>query len=283
MSEPVSQAQQHGALPISLVIPARNAAHVIEVCLAAAKANGAREIIVVDGESEDETVSISHRFADQVLSDGGGGVAYARQMGAEAATSSHVAFIDVDIELPSDALSGLLNELQERNLEAIQAGLHSVGGVDYWSRALVAHHNRGRSKRWFGVMSSLFQRDVFLRYGMDPAFRTGEDIELRYRLRKGGARVAVSDSVVVNHSFEPGFGFALGQFLADGAGLGRMFRKHGWPAFSLLAIPVGGAVLGVFRSLVRQPVFIPYYVLYAIFNYVGIVRGLLDRNVKRAP
>jgi glycosyltransferase involved in cell wall biosynthesis len=269
-------------LPISVVVPARNAAEFIEPCLAAVQRNNPAETIVVDGRSEDETVEIARRYADAVLSDEGGGVAYARQMGAEAANQQYVAFVDVDIELTDNALADLLAELKERRLEAIQAQLQSVGGSDYWSRALVSHHRGGRSKRWFGLVASLFVREAFLHYGMDSTFTSGEDIELRYRLDKSGARIGLSQTVVVPHRFGSGFRFALGQWMADGTGLGRVVRKFGWPASSTLLIPAGGTVFGIGRSLLSKPQFLPYYGLYGAFNYVGIVKGLLDRNVRRS-
>lgn len=269
-------------LPISVVVPARNAAGFIESCLETIKKNRPAEIVVVDGQSEDDTVETARRFTDVVLSDDGGGVALARQLGAEAASQPYVAFVDVDIELTETALSDLLEELIDRRLEAIQAQLKSVGTSDYWSRALAAHHRGGRSKHWFGLVASLFRRDAFLHYGMDSAFTSGEDIELRYRLEKAGARIGMSDRVVVRHRFGRGFQFALGQWLADGAGLGRVVRKYGWPASPTLVIPAGGAVLGVGRSLLRHPQFVPYYGLYGVFNYVGIARGLLDREVRRS-
>jgi len=108
-------------LPISVVVPARNAGDFIEACLAAVLRNRPAEIIVVDGRSEDDTVEIARRYADSVLSDEGGGVAYARQMGAEAAEQPYVAFVDVDIELTDTALADLFTELKDRKLEAIQA------------------------------------------------------------------------------------------------------------------------------------------------------------------
>lgn len=269
-------------LPISVVVPARNAGDFIEACLAAVLRNRPAEIIVVDGRSEDDTVEIARRYADSVLSDEGGGVAYARQMGAEAAEQPYVAFVDVDIELTDTALADLFTELKDRKLEAIQAQLRSVGGKDYWSRALVSHHRGGRSKHWFGLVASLFLREVFLHYGMDSAFSSGEDIELRYRLEKSGAKIGLSDTVVVPHRFGSGFNFALGQWMADGSGLGRVVRKFGWPAATTLLIPAGGAVLGIGRSLLRRPQFVPYYALYGACNYAGIVHGLLDKKVQRS-
>ena len=269
------------ALPISVVVPARNAAEWIEPCLSAVRRNHPAEIIVVDGRSTDDTIAIATRLADLVLSDEGGGVAFARQMGGEAAGQPYVAFVDVDVELEDDSLAELLSELQTRRLEAIQAQLRSVGAKDYWSRALTAHHRGGRSKRWFGLNASLFIRDAFLHYGMDSAFASGEDIEMRYRLEKAGARIGLSEKVILRHHFGAGFRFALDQWLQDGAGLGRVVRKFGWPATPTLLIPAGGAVLGIGRSLLRHPQFIPYFGLYGICNYAGIIRGLFDKRVER--
>lgn len=269
-------------LPMTVVVPARNAAGFIESCLETIVRNRPAEIIVVDGQSEDATVDIARKFTDTVLSDGGGGVALARQLGAEAARQAYVAFIDVDVELTDTSLGELLAELQDRRLEAIQAQLKSVGANDYWSRALASHHRGGRSKNWFGLSASIFVREAFLHYGMDSSFGSGEDIELRYRLQKAGARVGMSQRVTVRHRFGPGFRFALGQFLADGAGLGRVVRKYGWEAAPTLVIPAGGTVLGIGRSLLRHPEFIPYYGLYGVCNYWGIAQGLLDRKVQRS-
>lgn len=273
---------QDASLPISVVVPARNASSFIEACLETVRRNRPAETIVVDGRSTDATVEIARKYSDSVLDDDGGGVAYARQLGAEAASQPYVAFIDVDVELSDDALAGLLDELRERRLEAIGAQLRSAGGKDYWSRALADHHRGGRSKNWFGLSASLFLREAFLHYGMDSAFTSGEDIELRHRMRKAGAKMGMSGRVTVRHRFGGGFRFALGQWLADGEGLGRVVRKFGWTSATTLAIPAGGAVLGVGRSLARRPQFVPYYGLYAAFNYVGIVRGLLDKRVQRA-
>jgi glycosyltransferase involved in cell wall biosynthesis len=114
-------------LPITVVVPARNASQWVEQCLTSVRANRPAELIVVDGRSTDDTVEIAQRFADAVLSDEGGGVAFARQMGAEAAKEPYVAFVDVDIELGENSLADLLSELTERRLEAIQAQLRSVG------------------------------------------------------------------------------------------------------------------------------------------------------------
>lgn len=266
-----------GTLDVSVVVPVRNAGLLVERCLKSARRNAPAEIIVVDGDSRDDTVALAQPYADAVLSDGGGGVALARNLGAEAARCPYVAFVDVDVELPDNALAGLLEELIRTKADAMQAEIHSVDSGDYWSRALTNHHSGGRSKSWFGVVCTVFPRDRFLQFRLDPSFRSGEDIELRHRMVNAGARLALSERVAVRHQFEPGFAFARGQWLADGTGLGRMLRKYRLREVPLLFLPAAGAVLGILRSW-RNPPMIPYYVLYLAFNYVGIVQGFFDRD-----
>jgi len=271
---------QRDKLDVSVVVPARNASALIERCLEAIRRNQPGEVIVVDGLSSDGTVEIARGFADAILSDDGLGVAHARQMGAEAARHPYIAFIDVDVELPEGALSALLEELVRLGADGIQAQLTSVHANDYWSRALAAHHNRGRSRRWFGLSCTVFRRDLLRQHGLDPAFRTGEDIEFRYRLEEAGANILLSEKTWAQHRFEAGFRFALGQWMADGAGLGRMVRKYGWRVSSLLLMPAAGGLLGIGRSLGRDALFIPYYALYVACNYPGICLGLFDGRVK---
>ena len=57
-------------------------------------------------------------------------------------------------------------------------------------------------------------------------------------------------------------------------------RKYGWRVSGLLMMPAVGAVLGVGRSLRRGAIYIPYYMTYFFFNYVGILSGLLDSGVR---
>ncbi len=278
---PRTAADDPGTLEVSVVVPARNAAAAIGDCLSSIRANRPREILVVDGMSTDDTAEISARYADAVLSDEGRGVSYARQMGAQAARCPYVAFIDTDIQLPELALKRLLEELVSAGKDALQASLVAVDSGDYWSQALASHYNRGRSRHWFGLSATLFKKDVFLRFGMDPSFRTGEDIEIRSRLQREGANFGLSREVVVPHAFDAGFRFARDQWLADGAGLGRTIRKFGWRMAAVFFIPAAGAGLGLLRCVGRDFRFMPYYLLYAVFNYVGMVRGLFDRQVRR--
>jgi glycosyltransferase involved in cell wall biosynthesis len=269
-----------GAPRISAVVPARNAEQWIESCVSAIRANGPAEIILVDGGSTDRTVELAQPWIDKVIDDGGAGVAAARMMGVASASQPWVALVDADVVLPSNALRDLDRERRARHLVALQAGLHSVGAGDYWSQALANHHNGGKSRQWFGVCASLVSRDVLLANPLDADLASGEDIDLRIRLTTAGFPIGVSETMIGQHRFGTGFGFAGQQWLADGAGLGRMVRKHGRAALlNAMVIPFAAAALGLVRGVSHALRTWPYFAGFAVGNYVGLWRGLLDRSV----
>lgn len=273
------------AIDITVVVPTRNAEYLLEPCLTSIVRNRPAALIVVDGNSTDATVDIAKRFGAQVLSDDGKGLPVARALGAKAATTERVALVDADVIVPDGSLGALVEEFDKDGYSALQAGLHSVASGGYWGQALAWHHRTGRSRKWFGLVATVFDRAMLLEHGFDERFLSGEDIEMRWRLRQAGAKIGVSERVVVTHRFaDDSFEFAADQFRADGEGLGRMVRKHGLRGLRLLALPGAGAVRGILVALAhRQPRWIPYFVTFGAMNYVSMLRGLLERPETQEP
>jgi glycosyltransferase involved in cell wall biosynthesis len=270
-------------LDVSVIVPTRNAAHLVDASLASIAASEPRELIVVDGCSSDDTVARAERHGARVVSDGGAGLPRARMIGAEAATSATIALIDADVVLPPGALEALLAEREAGGYVGLQAAQESVSGPGYWGRALVRHHRTSRSKGWFGVVATVIDREAFLRYGLDDRFSSGEDIDLRYRLERDHVRVGVSDHTVVEHRYGDTFAFAKDQFLQDGAGLGRMARVHRGRALLLAGLPAAAAARGIALTIARREVrFVPYYLTYAVLNYAGMIKGLRDHGLRGA-
>lgn len=266
-------------LPISVIVPVRNAGNMVDQCLASVFSSDPEEVIVVDGKSTDQTLDLASKYKVNVLSDGGRGVSAARMIGIEAATQDVVMLIDVDIILPESSLASLYREFVEGGYDALQAGLTSISGPGYWGQALTTHHNRGRSKNWPGVMATIFRRQLLLDHRFDERFRSGEDIELRWRLKEAGLKLGVSRQTYVQHRFEDNYEFAKDQFLADGQGLGRMVVKYGWRALILLAIPAAGSLRGILLCLRHwEPRWIPYYLAYFFYNYIAMPGVLKEKT-----
>jgi glycosyltransferase involved in cell wall biosynthesis len=257
---------------VSVIIPAKDAEPLLDACLDSVVRSQPRDLIVVDGLSRDRTCEIARRYGARVLSDGGRGLAAARDIGVDAAICDRVALIDADVVLGDGSLAALLEEFEAGGFTGLQAGLKSTGGPGYWGRALAHHHRTGRSREWFGLVATVFRRDTLLEHRPDERFKSGEDIELRRRLRRAGARLGVSQRTIVTHRFGDGFAFARDQWLADGRGLGRTVRKEGMRAIGLTVLPAAASARGIVLSLLRrQPQWLPYYACYVVFNYAGML------------
>lgn len=262
---------------LTVVVPTRNVAHWLDGCLTAIERCDPAEVIVVDGLSTDRTREIALEHGARVLSDEGRGVAAARTIGAQEAGTRFVAVIDADVVLTPNALAQLLAEFEREGYVGLQAGLRSVSDGGYWGRALAQHHRNSRSRHWFGVVATIFERSTLLddTRGLDETFLSGEDVDLRWRLQRAGEKIGVSRETVVEHRFGSGWEFALGQWLADGAAGARMLGSHGVRSVWFLTLPLAAGVRGIGLSLVRlQPQWVPYFVCYAVFNYVGMARQL---------
>lgn len=275
----MSAAQPPSVADVTVVVPTRNAARLLPECLGSINRQAPGAVIVVDGRSSDETVAIAVEHGATVLDDEGRGLPHARMLGARTATTRYVALVDADVILPDGSLGALLGEFVDGGYVALQAGLESEAGPGYWGQALAWHHRTGRSRYWFGLVATILERERLLAHGFDSRFESGEDIELRWRLEQAGERTGVSRQTVVRHRFDDTFGFAWGQYAADGRGLARMVRKHGLRGLPLLFLPGAAAVRGILLSVVRlAPRWIPYYLAFFVGNYSALFGELLRRR-----
>jgi glycosyltransferase involved in cell wall biosynthesis len=261
---------------LTAVVPVRNGEALLPGCRAALDRNGVGNVVVVDGRSSDRSWTIAVEHGAMVVSDEGRGLPYARALGARTATTNLVLLVDVDVVFPDGGVAALVREFLSGGYAALQAGQESVGGPGYWGRALANHHRTGRSRHWFGLVATVFRRDELLSIGFDDEFRSGEDIELRWRLRALGRPAGVSRGVVVQHRFGgDDFAFAKDQFLMDGAGLGLMVRRNGVRGLRLALLPAAAAVRGMVLSSVHgEGRWLRYYGAFAWWNYVGMARGV---------
>lgn len=103
------------AIFLSIIMPALDEADLIADSLAQfAKSERAEiELIVVDGGSQDRTVEIARRFADQVLIRPGGR-AIQMNHGASRARGTYLLFLHADTHLPPDFLEVLRPYFRER-------------------------------------------------------------------------------------------------------------------------------------------------------------------------
>jgi glycosyltransferase involved in cell wall biosynthesis len=199
---------------ISVIVPVYNSANTLAQCLAAVAASDDPhfECLVVDDGSTDDSRTIARQFPVRLLELAGGpfGPAYARNRGAEAASGEILLFVDADVVICPDTLSGMAKRLRDQpEIDAVFGSYDdspAAGNFISQYKNLFHHffHQQGREQAetfWAGC--GAVRRRVFFEVGGFDERRYPrpciEDIELGYRLTGAGHRVVLSKQVQVKH------------------------------------------------------------------------------------
>jgi len=199
-------------MDVSVVVPARNAAHTIDGCLAALLAQTTPperyEIIVVDDGSSDETREVAERRRVKVLSQGHEGPAAARNRGVAEARGEIVLFTDADCVAAANWLDEMIKPFQDQEIVGVKGAYRTrqrrvvprFVQCEYEER----YQRMARLPRidFIDTYSAGYRREVFLRAG---GFDTGypnasvEDQELSFRLARQGYKMVFNPRAVVCH------------------------------------------------------------------------------------
>lgn len=197
---------------ISVVIPALNEEDNLPACLESLKNQqwqGAFEVIVVDNGSTDKTSEVATRHGALVVKCQKRGVAFARQVGAEAAHGDIVAQADADTLYPPGWLGRINSYFDSHQAAAGLAGryeyLHPV-----WWMPLERVYRRTLNAmslvflRWPASVSGAnfaFRRLAFLSaQGYDPASLYPDQWGIARRISRFGKVKYDHDSVVLTSS-----------------------------------------------------------------------------------
>lgn len=177
-------ATKHPAIPLSIIMPVLNEADALPAILAALQPLRAQgvEVVVVDGESQDDTLALAKPLADHVLTSLPG---RARQMnlGAAHARADALLFLHADTRLPPEALSLITQALATRPWGRFDIRLE---GQSHWLPVISTMINL--RSRLTGIATgdqALFiRRGAFEAVGGFPDQPLMEDIDITRRLKR---------------------------------------------------------------------------------------------------
>jgi lipopolysaccharide/colanic/teichoic acid biosynthesis glycosyltransferase len=204
------------AIPVSVIIPAFNAAETLPLCLAALAAQDfppdQYEVIVVDDGSTDGTTEVARAAGVRVIVQSNAGPAVARNTGATAARGDLLLFTDADCA----AVPGWIRSLTAPFADPRVAGAkgayltRQVGLVPRFTQ--LEYEDRydrmagAETIDFVDTYSAAYRRDVFLaNRGFDAIFPTAsvEDQELSFRLAEKGYRLVFVPQAQVYHRHNP--------------------------------------------------------------------------------
>ncbi len=180
---------------LSIIIPARNEANLIAATIKRALTAEGTQIIVVDGDSQDDTAQIAQTSGATVLSCPPG---RARQMnhGAAHATGKVLLFLHADTRLPR-RYDNTIRELLRQPKVVAGAFRLRIGAASPSLRLIAAAANLRSSLLGmpYGDQALFVTADTFTRLGGLPDLPVMEDYEFVRRLKRLG-KIRISDVAV---------------------------------------------------------------------------------------
>ena len=197
----------------TVIVPVRNGSRTLARCLEAIMASEdipSLEVIVVDDGSSDSSPQIAASFPVRLIDcRKGSGPAAARNLGAEAATTPRLVFIDADVFVKPDTIKRLLATLDEAPA--------CFGSYDpeplHHNFATVFYHvlscrsiadTSTRTSVFYSYAAAIWRRAFLDLGGFDTLFTqaTFEDVDLGCKLAERGLHVVHLKDAVVIHAVQ---------------------------------------------------------------------------------
>lgn len=206
-------------LPVSVVIPARNAAAMISEVLRSVfdqDIDRELEVIVVDDGSHDDTAALAKKFPCRVVRRQAtfGNPAAARNLGARETPGDPLVFLDSDCVARPGWLSAILRAHERGNAVVggaidMPEGLSFTARADYLCGFYLVHGRRPPARVPHHPPPSLsFRRDAFFGSGgfseSWPLYYTNEERAPLGRVRGQGGSIVFEPAAVVEHYNRPG-------------------------------------------------------------------------------
>ncbi len=246
------------AAEVDLVVPVRDDAEGLEAVLRAASQTPELGVTVVDDGSADAASVARVAAANDaavVRHDVPLGPAAARNAGARRGTAPLVAFVDADARPAPDWLDGLVAYFDDPCVGAVAPRVRGPAGASVRERFEAAASPLDLGDRP-GVVrpgaavpyvpaAALVVRRAALGSGFDADLRTGEDVDLVWRLVAAGWQVRYEPSVVVTHAARRTWRGWVAQRFSYGLSAAPLEARHGDAAAPLRADPRVLATLGL--------------------------------------
>ena len=176
---------------VSVIIPTYNADKFIHGCLESIKKQTYKniEIIVVDQNSEDETINLASRYEVKLIQlpkpHFYSPPTKSRNAGAKKAVGKYLLHLDADMEIPKELIETSLAKCEQNGFDAIV--IHEIDiPVGFWAKCKALERSCYVNDPDIEG-ARFFAKEVFEKIGgYDESLSSGEDWDIHYRAQKVG-------------------------------------------------------------------------------------------------
>lgn len=193
------------------------------------------QVVVVDDGSQPPLQDATVRLETN------GGPGAARNAGVQVVDTEFVAFVDADVDVGTDAswLRSLLPHFDDPNVAAVAPRIRSKS-----TRDVIGRHESARGALDLGALPATVTPGTRVSYvpsaalvcrtadirtigGFDEELRTGEDVDLIWRLHANGKTIRYDPSVIVHHEPRTSLSRWWEQRVGYGRSSGALAERHG--------------------------------------------------------
>jgi len=227
---------EDGTVKVSIVVASYNSQDTIEECLKSILAQNypkdAFEVIVMDGESKDNTVKIAEQFPIKVLSirlNCPAAYNYAMKIVAYPI----LGFIDADAKVEPDWLKKVTPHLAESEVAGVSGSIETWNSDNPWARSigyeLKSRYRRiGKYTGRIATMNLLLKKSVIEEVGgWDEKLPSQYDTDFGFRMSGRGYKIAYEPTAVCYHFNRPTLKAFYRQQLQYGKNTLKLYFKHG--------------------------------------------------------
>lgn len=244
-------------LASTVVVPVRDNPRGVDRLLGLLAAN--TDCIVVDDASADAPALadvVARHGARLVRLDHNVGPAAARDVGLRLVDTPLVTFVDSDIAVEPAALQALAQHFVDPRLAAVAPRVRGRNGQRWWQKYELdsgsldlgpnAATVRSLSPVSYVPSACLMVRVSAMGVGFDPALRSGEDVDLVWRLQSQGHRVRYAAEISALHDSRSTVWSWLGRKIFYGSSAAPLAKRHGdQVAPAVMTAPVAVMVVGL--------------------------------------